>query len=232
MTPLGLHHTSSHWGERVIVWFLWQREIKLCHHSQTGNCFPEMHLPKAYSELYLYSHQLSVSPNWCECWIQICVSFMTGLIRLWRFSLSFFSLICPVAWDLVDNEEGTHSKHFKHWEAGYPVILPTKALKGRMSTTGRILGTNGVGHVGHVGPISVSGHPTWGPKAGNAGPSNPTTYTMDDDDAVEASAPLPRKGGASAGMGHLFLAGFRSYNSICRRLSKTCFLCKNRITLE
>ena len=229
MTPLGLHHTSSHWGERVIVWFLWQREIKLCHHSQTGNCFPEMHLPKAYSELYLYSHQLSVSPNWCECWIQICVSFMTGLIRLWRFSLSFFSLICPVAWDLVDNEEGTHSKHFKHWEAGYPVILPTKALKGRMSTTGTILGTNGVGH---VGPIFVSGQSTWGPKAGNAGAGNPTTYTMDDDDAVEASAPLSRKGGASAGMGHLFLAGFKSYNSICRRLSKTCFLCKNRITLE
>ena len=47
---------------------------------------------------------------------------------------------------------------------------------------------------------------------------------MDDDDAVEASAPLPRKGGASAGKGHLFLAGFKLYNSICRRLSKTCFL--------
>ena len=81
---------------------------------------------------------------------------MTGLIRLWRFSLSFFSLICPVARDVVDNEEGTHSKHFKHWEAGYPVILPTKAQKG-MSTTGRILGTNGVGH---VGPIFVSGQST------------------------------------------------------------------------
>ena len=48
MTPLGFHHTSSHWGERVIVWFLWQREIQPCHHSQTGNCFPAMHLPKAY----------------------------------------------------------------------------------------------------------------------------------------------------------------------------------------
>ena len=37
---------------------------------------------------------------------------------------------------------------FKHCEAGYPVILPTKALKGRMSTTGRIFGTSGVRHVG------------------------------------------------------------------------------------
>ena len=79
---------------------------------------------------------------------------------------SFFSLICPVARDLVDNEEGAHSKHFKHWEAGYTVILPTKALKARMATTGRILGTNGLGHilgtngVGHVGPIFVSGHST------------------------------------------------------------------------
>ena len=45
---------------------------------------------------------------------------------------------------------------FKHCEAGYPVILPTKAQKG-MSTTGRILGTNGVGH---VGPIFVSGQST------------------------------------------------------------------------
>ena len=75
-----------------------------------------------------------------------------------------------------------------------------------------------------VGPISVSGQSTWGPKAGNAGAGNPSTYTMDDDDAVEASAPLSRKGGASAGKGHLFLAGFKLYNSICRRLSKTCFL--------
>ena len=83
-----------------------------------------------------------------------------------------------------------------------------------------------------VGPISVSGQSTWGPKAGNAGAGNPSTYTMDDDDAVKASAPLSRKGGASAGKGHLFLAGFKLYNSICRRLSKTCFLCKNRITLE
>ncbi|CAL1146351.1 unnamed protein product [Cladocopium goreaui] len=41
--------------------------------------------------------------------------------------------------------------------------------------------------------------PVGGPKAGNAGPSNPTTYTMDDDDAVKASAPLPRKGGPKAG---------------------------------
>jgi hypothetical protein len=31
---------------------------------------------------------------------------------------------------------------------------------------------------------------------------------MDDDDAVEASAPLSRKGGVSAGTGHCFLADF------------------------
>eukprot|EP00435_Cladocopium_sp_Y103_P039845 s3229_g10.t1 len=43
--------------------------------------------------------------------------------------------------------------------------------------------------------------PVGGPKAGNAGAGNPTTYTMDDDDAVEASAPapIPRKGGPKAG---------------------------------
>ena len=85
MTPLqGLHHTSSHWGERVIVWFLWQREIKLCHHSQTGNCFPEMHLPKAYSEhSELYSYMYTVTN---------CQSVPTGASAEYKFVFPFWQV--------------------------------------------------------------------------------------------------------------------------------------------
>ena len=49
--------------------------------------------------------------------------------------LRFYFIVLLTSWDLVDNEEGAHSKHFKHWEAGYSAMLPTKAHKG-MTTTG------------------------------------------------------------------------------------------------
>ena len=131
--------------------------------------------------------------------------------------LRFYSIVLLASWDLVDNEEGAPASISNIGNRAALWFFPQRLIKECQRL---------------VGPISVSGQSTWGPKAGNASAGNPTTYTMDDDDAVEASAPLPRKGGASAGKGHLFLAGFKLYNSICRRLSKTCFLCKNRITLE
>ena len=79
MTPLGLHHTSSHWGERVIVWFLWQREIQPCHHSQTGNCFPAMHLPKAYIVSYIYT-------------VTNCQSVPTGASAEYKFVFPFWQV--------------------------------------------------------------------------------------------------------------------------------------------
>ena len=106
---------------------------------------------------------------------------------------------------------GCPQKAFQTLGSSIPCHSSHKASWGnvncQLSTTGRIFGTTGVEHVGHVEPISVFGQPTWGPKAGNAGAGNPTTYTMDDDDAVEASAPIPRKGGASAGQGRFLFHG-------------------------